>query len=60
MATAAITRARLAAQLEATTAILRVQDEQLRLAHVLDVAVTRDHIVIEVEGIIDLLKEVRG
>ena len=33
MATAAITRARLAAQLEATTAILRVQDEQLRLAH---------------------------
>lgn len=33
MATAAITRARLAAQLEATTAILCVQDEQLRLAH---------------------------
>lgn len=33
IATAAITRARLAAQLEATTAILRVQDEQLRLAY---------------------------
>nr|WP_233214058.1 efflux transporter outer membrane subunit [Pollutimonas nitritireducens] len=33
MATAAITRARLAAQSDATTAILHAQDEQLRLAH---------------------------
>lgn len=33
MATAAVTRARFAAQLEATTAIVRGQDELLRLAH---------------------------
>ena len=33
MASAAITRARLAAQLEATTAIFHLQDEQLHLAH---------------------------
>ena len=33
IATAAITRARLAAQLEATTAILHLQEEQLHLAH---------------------------
>lgn len=33
IATAAIIRARLAAQLEATTEIVRAQDEQLRLAH---------------------------
>ena len=33
MATAAITRGRLAAQSDATTAILHAQDEQLRLAH---------------------------
>lgn len=33
IASAAITRARLAAQLDATTAIVRLQDEQQRLAH---------------------------
>lgn len=33
LATAAITRARLAAQLEATSAILSAQEEQLRIAH---------------------------
>ena len=33
LATAAITRARLAAQLEVTTAILSAQEEQLRIAH---------------------------